>query len=191
MSKIERTTEETEVVITVERVAHEQKATYIRGSLSIGDDGENQCVVIMSCSKLDELEFAMCRLAQPGDIIHGLILHSDIAQKSFLCTAVFSVENPGKDEVPASALDRVKIETGLSEGDQQSSFQNATLQGAGDRLAFSVATEMDIPEDVSSQGEIAVADYLREQFSKATAVVPNLRFDIQLGVSHAVEAEFQ
>lgn len=82
-------------------------------------------------------------------------------------------------------MTQVTIETGCDEEGQQSSFMNATLQGAGPMIAFSVATELDIPGSVSENGEQAVAEYLREALTVAAkaAAKYGLTFDVQVGPS--------
>lgn len=78
---------------------------------------------------------------------------------------------------------KVKIEFGISEFDQEGSFMNSTLQNAGPALAISIATEFDVPESVHINGQWAVAEYLRLTLAPATDAVPGLRFDIQIGPS--------
>jgi hypothetical protein len=90
---------------------------------------------------------------------------------------------------PAQAARRIVhrnvcVEAGIPEDDQQGSFQNATLQGAGDNLAFSIATHLDIPDEIAREGEGAVASYITEQMARvAAAGVPGLRFTVQIGAS--------
>lgn len=87
----------------------------------------------------------------------------------------------------AAKTDCVTVTTGVPESEQQSSFQNATLQSASDALAFSVATDIAIPPAVAQVGEGAVADYLRDNLRIAAVAMPGLAFTIQLGKSDAAE----
>ncbi len=77
----------------------------------------------------------------------------------------------------------VNISLGVSEEEQEGSFQNATLQGAGDSLAFSIATRLKVPESVAAEGETAVAQYLQDALTLASRVVEGLEFEVQIGAS--------
>lgn len=82
-------------------------------------------------------------------------------------------------------MTKVNIQTGCDEQSQESSFMNATLQGAGTEVAFSIATELDVPESISNQGEQAVAEYLRKVLTIAATAAAEygLSFDVQVGPS--------
>lgn len=82
----------------------------------------------------------------------------------------------------------VCIQTGYSEEHQESSFMNATLQGSG-AVAFSIATHIAVPEEVSAQGEDHVADYLRSALKAAAeaAAEYGLTFHAQVGAARGIE----
>ncbi len=84
----------------------------------------------------------------------------------------------------------VCIQTGYSEEQQESSFMNATLQGAG-AVAFSIATHITVPDDVSAQGEACVANYLRDALTAATqaAAEYGLKFHAQVGAARGYESD--
>lgn len=77
----------------------------------------------------------------------------------------------------------VVIEFGVPEDEQEGSFMNSTLQGAGDDLAFSVATEVEVPPEIAARGEGAVGVYLRSVLDAAAGVVSGVRFHVQMGPS--------
>lgn len=64
---------------------------------------------------------------------------------------------------------------------------NATLQGAGEKIAFSIAASLTVPDDISSQGEDTVAAYIEGALSAASAAHPGLSFDVQIGPSREAE----
>lgn len=78
---------------------------------------------------------------------------------------------------------KVNIATGIPEDEQESSFMNATLQGAGPGIAFSIATKLDIPDEIISKGEAMVATYISQTLETAAAGAPGLHFEVQLGLS--------
>lgn len=75
----------------------------------------------------------------------------------------------------------MKIETGIDEGQQESSFMNATLQDAGKNtgLAMSISTTMDIPDHIAAQGEERIAAYI--SFTLKQFESHGLKFHVQLG----------
>jgi len=92
---------------------------------------------------------------------------------------LFKVDSPAQ----------VKVESGISEDDQTSSFQNATLQGADvsvagsdTTVAFSIATFLVIPDFIAQKGELEVAGYIKMILSKASEVAPGLSFEVQVGL---------
>lgn len=84
---------------------------------------------------------------------------------------------------PSAKQSGVSAEMGCAENDQSTSFMNATLQGAGNDLAISIATHIDIPEAVSVKGEQAVAQHLKDQLSSAANAYHGLSFSVQIGPS--------
>lgn len=78
----------------------------------------------------------------------------------------------------------VKIEKNCSEADQEGSFMNATLQGAGDKIAFSIATYVSVPKNIYAKGENEVAAYLMQQLSAAADAASGLKFSVQIGTSY-------
>ncbi len=74
----------------------------------------------------------------------------------------------------------VTVRTGIDEGMQECSFQNATLQGSG-KVAYSIATWVKVPPDVVAGGQDAVAAYLRGLLTGAPA---EATFDIEVGEAH-------
>lgn len=73
----------------------------------------------------------------------------------------------------------LKITTGVSEDDQLSSFQNATLQGAG-AFAFSIATHVTVPDTVIAEGEAAVAKFVEDALVRG-----DVAFEVQIGSASA------
>lgn len=57
-------------------------------------------------------------------------------------------------------MSKVTVTTGINEGDQEDSFQNATLQGLGDNLAVSIETRITVPPNIIEQGEAATSMYI-------------------------------
>lgn len=82
----------------------------------------------------------------------------------------------------------VCIQTGYPEEHQESSFMNATLQGSG-AVAFSIATHIPVPEEVTAQGEASVADYLRNALTAAATAAAEygLTFHAQVGAARGCE----
>lgn len=78
---------------------------------------------------------------------------------------------------------QVSITRGIPEGEQTSSFQNATLQGAGGGIAFSIASHVKVPDSIVARGESAVADYLNDLLSRAAASADGLLFEVQVGAA--------
>lgn len=76
-----------------------------------------------------------------------------------------------------TSAERVNIETGISEGDQQDTFQNATLQGS-DEIAFSIATFVKVPKDYSEE---QVEQFLRDVLTRVTDCAPEISFEVQIG----------
>lgn len=71
--------------------------------------------------------------------------------------------------------------TDFDEDAQAGSFMNATLQSAGDAVAFSVATRVEVPEAVYALGIEAVSEFLVDTLEKAICECPMLRFQVQVG----------
>ena len=88
-----------------------------------------------------------------------------------------------KEESMEIAKSGVNVVTGIDEHDQELKFTNSTLQNAGKMVSFSVATYVEIPEEIAFSGEDAVAAFLAAQLSKANRNVPCLEFDVQVGLS--------
>lgn len=72
---------------------------------------------------------------------------------------------------------RATVDVGVPGGDQLDSFQNATLQYAGD-VAVSVACHVDVPEDVVERGAGAVGWWVGQLLS---GVDGRLSFHVQVG----------
>lgn len=83
-------------------------------------------------------------------------------------------------------MKKVDLTKNCTADEQESGFMNATLQDAGN-VAFSIATHIKIPENVSSQGEDAVSSYLAELLEKASNSVEGLSFTVQTGPAEAEE----
>jgi hypothetical protein len=84
----------------------------------------------------------------------------------------------------------VDVKLGISEGDQEDSFQNATLQGAGELVAFSIATFISIPSDVAEKGEATIAAFIESTLLQATqSTGGKLKFSVQIGPSLAAEGD--
>jgi hypothetical protein len=86
-------------------------------------------------------------------------------------------------------LATVVVKPGYVETDQMNGFMNASIQGAGERHAFSVATLFAIPEDITSKGEDAIATYIADSLDRAASVVDGLQFQVALGLSADYEHE--
>lgn len=76
-------------------------------------------------------------------------------------------------------MSRITAQMDVPESEQRDSFQNATLQGVkGARdVAFSIATHVEVPEHLTSEGE--VYDYLVKLLGGHIA--SNIHFEIQVG----------
>lgn len=72
---------------------------------------------------------------------------------------------------------------------QAGSFMNATLQSAGDEIAFSVATMVKVPGEVVVQGVDAVANYINEVLYAASQASGGLSFEAQVGPSSSAMEE--
>lgn len=83
----------------------------------------------------------------------------------------------------------VKITGGICGDDQQGSFENATMQTAGDYLAFSIKTTLAVPDSVANQGEPVAARYIETVLERASGLVPGLAFEVQLGPNETPEED--
>ena len=81
----------------------------------------------------------------------------------------------------------LQVDEGIPGDEQESSFMNATLQSAGDLVDFSVSTSIDVPEQISAQGESAVKGYIEDVLRAACLAHPALSFQVQVGASREVE----
>lgn len=79
----------------------------------------------------------------------------------------------------------VKVTGGICGDDQQGSFENATMQTAGDYLAFSVKTTLAVPDSVANESEKAAARYIESLLDRASSLVPGLSFEVQIGPNEA------
>jgi hypothetical protein len=77
----------------------------------------------------------------------------------------------------------LKVGAEYDEDAQAGSFMNATLQSAGDEIAFSIATTVMVPGIVVAQGLWAVAHYINETLHAASQVSEGLSFEAQVGPS--------
>jgi deoxyhypusine synthase len=78
--------------------------------------------------------------------------------------------------------DQVKVTTGIDEQEQQSSFQNATLQSANRLVAMSIATNLVI-EGAAEMTEVELADKIVQYLDTAAQSIPGLSFEVQVGPS--------
>lgn len=90
-------------------------------------------------------------------------------------------EMVGAPPAPPKTGVRLKIETGITGNDQESSFMNATLQKAGDRFEFSIATFISISPSVKTEEELAAL--ISNVLSPIVAVDPRISFEVQLGLA--------
>jgi hypothetical protein len=81
----------------------------------------------------------------------------------------------------------VKVTGGICGDDQQGSFENATMQTAGDYLSFSVKTTLAVPDSVANESEKAAARYIESMLDRASSLVPGLSFEVQIGPNEAEE----
>lgn len=77
----------------------------------------------------------------------------------------------------------VAMVVGPDEEEQESSFMNATLQGAGKHVAFSIATNLLVPETVVAEGLDSVVRHIRYELARATIKCSGLSFVVQVGAS--------
>lgn len=77
----------------------------------------------------------------------------------------------------------VKVVTGVNEIEQERLFANATLQRAGKMIAVSIATYVEIPEEVAFAGEDAVARFLARELSAVARNAQSIEFDVRVGLS--------
>jgi hypothetical protein len=128
-----------------------------------------------------ELEDAMCNETyERGDIFPAravMVLPRD--------------SNVDPSDRDPQGLTTVVVKPGFCESAQMDGFMNASIQGAGERHAFSVATLFAIPEGVTSKGEDAIATYIADSLDRAASVVDGLQFQVALGLSQDYENEEQ
>lgn len=80
----------------------------------------------------------------------------------------------------------LNIHTGVSESDQQGSFQNATLQGLGERQAISIAVT--VPGPLSFDPDAtpeAIRTFLHDSFGALVA----RGFDVEIQIGPSVDFE--
>lgn len=79
----------------------------------------------------------------------------------------------------------VLLRTSQDEATQVSSFQNATFQRVGENLAISIATTIQVPDEISAQGEAAVATWVEAALWQAASAVKGkaLTFEVHVGPS--------
>lgn len=83
----------------------------------------------------------------------------------------------------------VTVDAGTDEDQQESSFMNATLQGAGEAVVMSISTSLEVPEDVIANGEASIAKYVQKVLSIAASSCPGLSFQVQVGPSRDAMAQ--
>ena len=71
----------------------------------------------------------------------------------------------------------IKITQGIDEGDQETSFMNATLQGWGE-VAFSIATTVKVPNSMKDDPE-KVAQWIESALNPFDSGVVD--FEVQIG----------
>ncbi len=75
----------------------------------------------------------------------------------------------------------ITIESGVDEAEQISSFQNATLQSIGENLAVSIATFVEVPDDIA-QDPARLETYLHGLLSASVhATQGQLNYEVQIG----------
>lgn len=72
----------------------------------------------------------------------------------------------------------VLVVSGVSGADQEDLFPEATRQG-GDGVVFSVATYIEVPAEVTAEGDVAVAHHLAGIFRALT--MNGVRFEAYVG----------
>ena len=78
----------------------------------------------------------------------------------------------------------MKIRKGVCGDDQMSGFQNATLQsGGGNKVEFSIATFIKLPDSLRDADEVAVSAYLQSVFMliEKNFKEASLAFEIEIG----------
>lgn len=88
---------------------------------------------------------------------------------------------------PSTAAPTIAIERGVGEDDQVGSFQNATFQTAGERVAFSIATTIAVPDEISDKGEEAVTEFIHRVLAPSARA--GAKFDVQIGPSEQAQRE--
>lgn len=83
------------------------------------------------------------------------------------------------------------ITQNVPESAQESGFMNATLQSAGEKIAFSISTSLTVPKEISDRGQQAVAEFIENALKTASAAVMGLNFDVQIGPSLDEERELE
>lgn len=130
-----------------------------------------------------EVEDAMCNETyERGDIFPD--------RSALLLPRDSNVEPSDRDSLNPG-LTTVVVKPGYCESAQMDGFMNASIQGAGERHAFSVATLFAIPEGITSKGEDAIATYIADSLDRAASVVDGLQFQVALGLSQDYENEEQ
>jgi len=84
----------------------------------------------------------------------------------------------------------VVIDYGVPEVEQRHHFQNGTLQGATTKIAFTVATYIDLemPEDSTERD---IADVLTDITSTMAAAINNFRHLITQGTTRDAKVKFE
>lgn len=80
----------------------------------------------------------------------------------------------------------LRITTDVSGGEQEDTFMNATLQGTRDgKFDFSIATYIEIPDEVAARGEEAIATHIDNVLGDRLG--DGVEFDVQVGISTHAE----
>lgn len=77
----------------------------------------------------------------------------------------------------------VVIDVGPDEEAQESGFMNATLQGAGNKVAFSISTSIDVPKDIIESGQDEIAKFIGDTLTAAASQFRCMSFRAMVGPS--------
>lgn len=74
----------------------------------------------------------------------------------------------------------------ISEAEQERCFMNATLQG-NKKISFSIATHVEVPDDVYDKGQKEVVQYLKDVLGMLAIAAPMVTYEVQVGPARGAE----
>jgi len=82
--------------------------------------------------------------------------------------------------------ERITVKTGIPGDEQESEMMNRTQQMFGDGSQYSMAIEtmLTVPAEIIELGEHGIAGWIETTLARATAVVPEIAFEVALGLNY-------